>query len=117
MSPTGWRQALWGTLSAIGLASVGWTAAHAPAPATFFAAVTSRWSTLTISLDLLGLGVAATSFAVIESYRLGMRWPWIWVLLAIPLPGASMLPFFLLLRERTLARGVGELPAAGAPSV
>jgi hypothetical protein len=36
-----------------------------------------------------------------------MRWPWIWVLLAIPLPGAFLVPLFFLLRERALIRRAG----------
>jgi hypothetical protein len=31
-----------------------------------------------------------------------MRWPWIWVPLILPLPGAFVIPLFFLLRERTL---------------
>jgi hypothetical protein len=95
-------QVFWGALSLIGLIAVGWPALHAPDQSTFLAAVTANWSTLTVSLDLLGLGIAATAFAVIESHRVGMRWPWIWVPLAIPLPGAFLVPLFFLLRERAL---------------
>jgi len=98
-------QIFWGALALSGLVAVGWPALHAPDQASFLAAVTGNWGTLTVSLDLLGLGIAATAFAVIESYRIGMRWPWIWVPLAIPLPGAFLVPFFFLLRERALLRG------------
>lgn len=101
-------QVLWGALSLIGLVAVGWPALHAPDQATFLAAVTGNWSTLAVSLDLLGLGIAATVFAVIESYRVGMRWPWIWVPLAIPLPGAFLVPLFFLLRERALLKRSAE---------
>ena len=101
-------QVFWGVLSLIGLIAVGWPALHAPDQATFFADVTHGWSNLTVSLDLLGLGIAATAFAVIESYRVGMRWPWIWVPLAIPLPGAFLVPLFFLLRERALLRAETE---------
>jgi hypothetical protein len=97
-------QIFWGVLALVGLVMVGLPALHAPDQATFLAAVTGNWSTLTVSLDLLGLGLAATAFAVIQSHRVGMRWPWIWVPLAIPLPGAFLVPLFFLLRERTLLR-------------
>ncbi len=97
-------QVFWGVLSLIGLVAVGWPALHAPDRATFFADVTHGGSNLTVSLDLLGLGIAATAFAVIESHRIGMRWPWIWVPLAIPLPGAFLIPLFFLFRERRIIR-------------
>jgi hypothetical protein len=108
MIPVTPLQVFWGVLALIGLVSVGWPALHAPDQATFFTDVTHGWSNLTVSLDLLGLGIAATAFAVIESYRIGMRWPWIWVPLAIPLPGAFLIPLFFLLRERALLRRAGR---------
>ena len=97
-------QVLWGLCSLVGLFAVGWPAWHAPDAVTFFAELRQSWSALTVSSDLLVLGVAAVAFAVIESRRLGMRLPWIWIPLAIPLPGAFVIPLFLLLRERALLR-------------
>jgi uncharacterized membrane protein YfcA len=97
-------QVLWGAWAILGLLGVGWPALHAPAPTAFFGEVGRTWSTRTVALDLLCLGLAAVAFAVIESRRLGMRWPWIWALLAVPLPGAFVIPLFFLLRERALVR-------------
>jgi hypothetical protein len=38
-----------------------------------------------------------------------MRAPWLWAALAIPLPGAFLIPLFFLLRERALLRAQGSL--------
>ena len=97
-------QIFWAVWAAVGLIGVGIPAAHAPDRAVFLADLRQSWSTITVSLDLLLLGLAAVAFTVIESRRLGMRWPWIWVPLAIPLPGAFLIPLFFLLRERALIR-------------
>jgi hypothetical protein len=97
-------QIFWAVCAVIGLAAVGWPAMHTPDAAAFLAELRRSWSGITVSLDLVGLGIAATSFAVIESRRLGMRLPWIWIPLAIPLPGAALIPLFFLLRERALLR-------------
>lgn len=57
-----------------------------------------------MSVDLVLMAVPVLAFAVIESRRLGIRWPWIWIPLAVPLPGAFVIPLFFLLRERALIR-------------
>jgi len=67
MIPVTPLQVFWGILALIGLSTVGWPALHAPDQATFLADVTHGWSNLTVLLDLLGLGVAAPAFAVVES--------------------------------------------------
>jgi hypothetical protein len=97
-------QVFWAVLGVAGLLAVGVPAAHAPDTSTFLADLRRSWSTMTVSLDLLLLGLSAVAFAVIESRRLGLRWPWIWIPLAIPLPGAFLIPLFFLLRERALIR-------------
>jgi hypothetical protein len=97
-------QIFWGFCAIAGLLGVGWPAAHAPDAAAFSAELGQSWSGITVSSDLLFLGLPVVAFAVIESRRLGMRLPWIWVPLAIPLPGAFLIPIFLLLRERALIR-------------
>ena len=56
------------------------------------------------TLDLVFVAISVVAFMVIESYRLGMRWPWVWVPLIVPLPGAFVIPLFFLLRERALLR-------------
>src|SRR5271156_617324 len=90
-------QMFWGFWAIVGLLGVGWPAVHAPDVTTFSAELGQSWSAITVSSDLLFLGIPVVAFAVIESRRLGMRLPWIWVPLAIPLPGAFLIPIFLLL--------------------
>ncbi len=97
-------QIFWGACAIAGLLAVGWAAMHVGGNAAFLADIGQSWGALTVALDLLLLGIPVVAFAVIESYRVGMRWPWIWVPLAIPLPGAFLIPLFFLLRERALMR-------------
>jgi Terpene cyclase DEP1 len=97
-------QVLWGSWAIVGLIGVAWPAAHVPEPAAFVRDIWKMWSTVTVSVDLVFLGLAAVVFAVIESRRLGMPWPWIWVPLGIVLPGAFLIPLFFLLRERAWIR-------------
>ena len=100
-------QIFWAVCAIAGLISVGWASSHTPGAAGFFADLGASWSAITVSLDLLFLGIPAAAFAVIESRRLGMRFAWIWIPLAIPLPGAFLIPLFFLLRERALLRRRG----------
>jgi hypothetical protein len=97
-------QVFWAVWALIGLAAVGFAAAHVGGNAQFIAAATGSWGALTIALDLLLLGVAVVVFVVVEARRLRMPMPWIWIPLAIPLPGAFLIPVFFLLRERALLR-------------
>jgi|SRR5215468_1280986 len=97
-------QVLWGTCSAVGLVSVGWASSHVAGAAVLLTELRQTWGALTIALDLLLLGIPVVAFAVIEAHRLGMRLPWLWAVLAVPLPGAFLIPLFFLLRERALLR-------------
>jgi len=97
-------QVFWAISSAVGLVSVGWPSAHVPGGAVFLSELRQSWSAVTVALDLLLLGVPVVAFVVIEAYRLGMRAPWLWAALAIPLPSAFLMPLFFFLRERQLLR-------------
>ena len=97
-------QVFFGVCSLVGLAAVGWASAHVTDGASFLREVSGSWGARTISLDLVLLALPVIGFAVIESRRLGMRWPFIWIPLALPIPGACLVPLFLLLRERALLR-------------
>lgn len=97
-------QVFWALSALAGLVGVGWPALHAPDAARFLAELQQSWSALTVSADLVLLGVPLIVFAVVEARRLGLPMPWIWAPLAIPLPGAFVIPLFLLIRERALAR-------------
>ncbi len=95
-------QALWTVLAGIGLIAVGAAASRADS-GHFFDQVFANPATTTVTLDLLVLGISVVVFVVVEASRLGMRRPWLWAVLAVPLPGAFLVPLFLVLRERRLA--------------
>lgn len=97
-------QVFWALSALLGLLGVFWPALHAPDAAQFLAELQQSWSALIVSADLVLLGVPLVVFAVVEARRLGLPLPWIWAPLAIPLPGAFVIPLFLLIRERALVR-------------
>jgi uncharacterized protein DUF2834 len=97
-------EVFWGVCAIVGLVAVGYPSAHVGGMDTMIADLTHGWGGIAISLDLVFVAIPVVAFMVIESNRLGMRWPWIWVPLIIPLPGAFVVPIFFLLRERALLR-------------
>jgi hypothetical protein len=107
-------QVFWGFCAVIGLVVVGYPSLHVGGMDAMIADLTHGWGGIAISLDLLFIAIPVVAFMVIESYRLNMRWPWIWVPLIIPLPGAFVVPVFFLLRERALLRiAAGEHTPGG----
>ncbi|MFD1713921.1 DUF2834 domain-containing protein [Amnibacterium flavum] len=56
------------------------------------------------SVDLLVVAIAAGAFMVIEGRRIGMRLPWVYLILAAVVALAFALPLFLSQRERRLDR-------------
>lgn len=94
-------QAVWALLALPGLVAVGLTATQVDR-GTFFDDIFANPAVVTLTLDLLILGIAVVVFVVVEASRLGMRRPWLWAVLAVPLPGAFLVPLFLVLRERRL---------------
>lgn len=56
-----------------------------------------------LSVDLLIVALAAGAFMVVEGRRIGMRLPWIYLILAGVIALAFALPLFLSQRERRLA--------------
>ncbi len=95
-------QVFWGICAVAGLVAVGWASRHVGGRAALIEELNSSWGATTIAADLVFVAIPVVAFMVIESYRLGMRWPWIWVPAIIPLPGAFVIPLFFLLRERAL---------------
>jgi len=60
------------------------------------------------TVDLLVAYVAASVFMIVEGRRVGIRRPWLYVVLALPTAFAFTLPLFLARRERVR-------DAAGSP--
>ncbi len=79
-------QVLWLVLAAIGLFSVGIAAVNVDG-GSFVDDVFANAATTTIALDLLVLGVAVVVWVVVEARRLGMKRPWLWAVLSVPLTG------------------------------
>lgn len=107
-------QACWSVLAGIGLVSVAAAAAQVHGSG-FLDQVFANPATTTVTLDLLVLGVAVVVFVVVEAARLGMRRPWLWAVLAVPLPGAFLVPFFFVLRERRIDKA-GQAVVSNARS-
>ena len=101
-------QIFWGVCAIAGLVAVGWASRHVGGSGELIDDLNSSWGATTIAADLVFVAIPVVAFMVIESYRLGMRWPWIWAPLIIPLPGAFVIPLFFLLRERALLRMPAE---------
>lgn len=102
-----WRQVFWAVCAVVGLVAVGYPSLQVDGMDAMIADLTHGWGGIAISLDLVFVAGPVVAFMVIESYRLKMRWPWIWVPLILPLPGAFVVPLFFLLRERTLLKSTG----------
>ena len=96
-------QVVWASLALVGLVAVGLAASRVDGGA-FLDDVFANPATVTVTVDLLILGVAVVVFVVVEASRLGMRRPWLWAILSVPLPGAFLVPLFFVLRERRLQR-------------
>ncbi|CAB4741359.1 unannotated protein [freshwater metagenome] len=56
-----------------------------------------------LSVDLLATASAASIFIIIEGRRLGMRWPWLYVLGSFVTAVAFVFPLFLAMRERHMS--------------
>ncbi len=66
-----------------------------------------------ISVDLLVVAIAGCVFIVVEARRLGMRFGWLYVVLAGVTAFAFTFPLFLAMRERRLSQvTTGALPPA-----
>lgn len=107
-------QVFWGICAVVGLVAVGYPALHVGGADAMMADLTHGWGGITVSLDLVFVAIPVVAFMVIEAYRLKMRWPWIWVPLILPLPGAFVVPLFFLLRERALLRMTAEQSGGNA---
>ncbi len=69
----------------------------------FFAAWFANPAVSSLSVDLLATASAASIFIIIEGRRLGMRWPWLYVLGSFVTAVAFVFPLFLAMRERHMS--------------
>ena len=68
-----------------------------------FAAWFANPAVSSLSVDLLATASAASIFIIIEGRRLGMRWPWLYVLGSFVTAVAFVFPLFLAMRERHMS--------------
>ncbi|RKS93074.1 uncharacterized protein DUF2834 [Microbacterium sp. AG790] len=62
-----------------------------------------------IGVDIMVAAIAGSILIIVEGRRLGMRRPWLYVVVSLVTAFAFVFPLFLAFRERTLAkRAVGE---------
>ena len=62
-------------------------------------------------MDILCIGLAAILWMFLEARRLAMRGVWLWVLFGLFIAVGAPFPWFLIHRERVLARRDGAAPA------
>jgi hypothetical protein len=63
------------------------------------------------TVDLLFFSLAATVWMLLEARRLGMRWPWLYIVGSLLIAASVMYPLFLINRERALSKQ--EAPPSG----
>ena len=61
--------------------------------------------TRSATVDLLFFSLAATVWMLLEARRLGMGWPWLYIVGSLLIAASVMYPLFLINRERALAKG------------
>lgn len=61
-------------------------------------------ATSSLSIDLLVTASAASIFIILEGRRLGMKWPWLYVIASFITAVAFTFPLFLAMRERHMPR-------------
>ena len=71
----------------------------------FIAAWFANPATSSLSIDLLVTASAASIFIILEGRRLGIKWPWLYVLASFVTAVAFTFPLVLAVRERHLHRG------------
>ncbi len=69
----------------------------------FFAAWFANPAVSSLRVDLLATASAASIFIIIEGRRLGMKWPWLYVLGSFVTAVAFVFPLFLAMRERHMS--------------
>lgn len=106
MNAAGVRQGLYGVAAVAGLIGTWYFNLSYRGSQGYLAAWFANDAASSAAVDLIVVAVVLSVFMLAEGRRLGMRMPWLYVLLGFALAMAFAVPLFLLLRERTLeARG------------
>lgn len=102
-------------LAAIGLLgtayfNVQWLAADFDhTPEGFVRGAFANSASSSFGVDLLSTGTAASVFIVAEGRRVGMRYPWLYVVGSFVTAIGFTLPLFLAVRERQLAESAATV--------
>lgn len=88
-------------LALLGLAGTAWLNARSGAvTGGYLRGWVANAAATSATVDLVVVFVAVSIFMVVEGRRAGLRWPWLYPLLAVPTALAFTLPMFLWARER-----------------
>lgn len=99
------RQATYAVLAVVGaVGTVLNNVQHDGSALDFVRDATSTPAGRSLTIDLLVLAAACVVLVLTESRRLGIRRPWLYLLLCGLVAAAFGIPLFLLVRERTLER-------------
>jgi hypothetical protein len=99
------RQVVYGVLAVAGAAlTLPFNLRHDGTALDFVRDATSTPAGLSLSFDLVVLATACVVLVLGESRRLGIRRPWVYLVLCGLVAAAFAIPLFLLVRERALQR-------------
>ncbi len=99
------RQVTYAALAVVGaVATTANNLAHDGSALDFLRDATSTPAARSLTIDLAVLAAACVVLVLTESRRLGIRRPWLYLLLCGLVAAAFAIPVFLLVRERVLER-------------
>lgn len=117
MSPARWsilRQVTYAVLAVVGaVGTVANNVMHDGSAVGFVGDAVSTPAGRSVTIDLAVLAAACVVLVLVESRRLGIRWPVVYLVLCAVVAAAFAIPLFLLVRERTLERRRRATSAAG----
>lgn len=70
----------------------------------FWPALLANRATISITVDLFLMALAATVWMVLEARRIGLPWVWLYVFFGVTVAISVTFPLFLYARERRLAQ-------------
>ena len=104
-----WREIVYGALALLGLAATAyWNSRYVAEggnlldPIQFFRLGFVNPAAASLTSDLLVAFAAFAVWVILESRRIGMRWGWVYPLVALVTAFAFIFPLYLVLRERHL---------------